>query len=70
MPDFAKVEALTVEAENQVRAMIDAVRLFRAGKVVNLNLIPTQKTEVRTRYTDALAALKVAVVAIDKELVS
>ncbi len=70
MPDFAKVEALSVEAENQVRAMIDAVRLFRAGKVVNLNLIPTQKTEVRTRYTDALAALKVAVVAIDKELVS
>ena len=72
MADFTKIEASTVELENQVRQMVDAMNAFQKTEVTigttRLRPTATQKTAIRTQYTDALAAAEAAIADIKTEL--
>ncbi len=47
--DWEKVETLAAQGETQMRALVDDVRLIRAGQVQGLVLEAAQKTTVAAR---------------------
>ena len=68
--DFAVVAAQAQIINDKGSVMLQAVQLFNTAKVSDLDLTAGQKTMVKTRFTDALAAVKAACAIIDAELAS
>ena len=66
--DFAVVAAQAQIVNDKGSVMLQAVQLFNAAKMRDLDLTAGQKTTVKTQFTDALAKVKAACATIDTEL--